>query len=835
MTDQVGELQAAQDQIEQLVQAIVEIGSDLDLRGTLHRIVKAAIELTGARLGALAVSAAAGGPSSFIHAGVDASVTQQFAELMVGEGLRVDDLAARPLARSPDVGATRIRAILAIPIKVRAADFGYLYLGDDRPGHVFSDSQERAVRALVSAAAVAIDNARLFEQERETAKWTRASREITTALLSGDPRTGPLQLIVNRALELAEAEQAILLVPSESDVIAADIDTLIVAATAGRYSKEVIGQQIPMDRSTTGGVARRGIPLITDSFQYPIEGFTDAGERSAIVIPLIADEAALGVIAVARNPQQPPFGTDYLDLVSDFARHAALALALAAGREHALNRQLAQADTVDDALRVAAEELRRLWRARRVLAVTFPNNRQGAETASDGIDLVSVGDATHWAELPNHLQRKLCSLRDGDLLRPYAAEPGTAGIALQHPDGVVVVWIDLAVQRPFTLEDQTLLSMQAGRLGQALHRVHQVDQQRETALALQHAILGPAYLPPGFAVRYQAASRPLQVGGDWYDVVDLDDGRIGLVVGDCVGHGLGAATVMGQLRSACRALLLERPSPRVALAGLDRFAERLPGARCTTAVCAVLNSGTGELVYSSAGHPPAIVMHADGTIRIIEDGRTIPVGVRPDRRRPEARLTLPARSVLLLYTDGLVERRHTGLDDGIAEVCALLRESRDAELEHLASQIMQRLAPSDGYQDDVALLLYRHPAPLQIDFPADANRLADVRSSLRSWLIRAEVDPDQIHYVLVAAGEAVSNSIEHGHRESPEGVIRLRASVGADVVRLTIVDSGTWKPPRSAAQRHRGRGIQLMQALMQDVTIDRETDGTTVHLTASIV
>ena len=321
----------------------------------------------------------------------------------------------------------RIQAVLAIPIRVRAADFGNLYLADDRPGRVFSDAQERAVRALVSAAAVAIDNARLFEQERETAKWTRASREITTALLSGDPRTGPLQLIVNRALELAEAEQAILLVPSEPDVIADDIDTLVVAATAGRYSTEVIGQQVPMDRSTTGGVARRGIPLITDSFQYPIEGFTDVGERSAIVIPLVADETALGVIAVARNPQQQPFGTDYLDLVSDFARHAALALALAAGREHALNRQLAQADTVDDALVVAAEELRRLWRARRVLTVTFPDSRQGAETSSDGINLVSVGDATQWADLPTHLQRRLCSLRDGDQLRPYASELGDGG------------------------------------------------------------------------------------------------------------------------------------------------------------------------------------------------------------------------------------------------------------------------------------------------------------------------------------------------------------------------------------------------------------------------
>ncbi|MFZ1161671.1 SpoIIE family protein phosphatase [Mycobacterium sp.] len=834
MHEQVDELRAARDHIEQLVQVIVEIGSDLDLHGTLRRIVKAAMELTGARFGALGIPAADDGFASFIQAGVDADIARQLRNVAVGEGLRIDDLSGDPQATTLEAGEIPIRALLAIPITVRAADFGNLYLADDRAGHVFSDSHDRAVRALASAAAVAIDNARLFERERETAKWTRASREITTALLSGDPQTGPLQLIVNLALELAEAEQAILLVPSEPDLPVSDVSTLVVAATAGRYASEVIGQQVPMDRSTTGGVARSGVPLITDSFQYPIEGFTDVGERPAIVIPLIADEVALGVIAIARNPQQPPFGIDYLELVSDFARHAAIALALAAGREHALNRQLAQADTVDDALRVATEELRRLWRARRVLAVTFPAHHHGTETSSDAADLVAVGETTHWEELPVHIQQTVCSLRDGDLLRPYTSESGAAGIALQHPEGVLVVWIDLAEQRPFTLEDQTLLTMLAGRLGQGLHRVHQVDQQRETALALQHAILGPAHLPQGFAVRYQAASRPLQVGGDWYDIVDLEDGRIGLVVGDCVGHGLAAATVMGQLRSACRALLLEHPSPRAALAGLDRFAARLPGARCTTAVCAVLDTETGELVYSSAGHPPPIVMHADGTTQILEDGRTIPLGVRTNRARPEARLILPARAVLLLYTDGLVERRRSALDDGIARVCALLQEGRAAQLEHLANQIMSGLAPSGGYQDDVAMLLYRHPAPLEMDFPADANRLAGIRAALRRWLIRAEVHPDQVHAVLIAAGEAIANAIEHGHRDTPEGVVSLRAAVNASEVRLTVIDSGSWKAPRPAAQAYRGRGITLMRALMHEVAIDPETEGTTVHLTARI-
>ncbi len=834
MHNHTAELRAAHDQVEQLVQVIVDIGSDLDLDGTLHRFVKAAMTLTGATIGALGVRGADGSLSTFVHSGIDGDLGRLLGGLPIGEGIRIDDLHAHPQVVGPDVADSPVRALLAIPITVRADDFGVLYLADDRPGRVFSNAEDGTVRALCSAAAVAIDNARLFERERETAKWTRASREITTALLSGDPQTGPLQLIVNRALELTEAEQAILLVPSEPDLPIGDVNALVVAATAGRYASEVIGRQVPMDRSTTGSVALRGVPLITDSFQYPIEGFTDAGERPAIVIPLIADEAPLGVIAVARNPHQPSFSSDYLELVSDFARHAAIALALAAGRENALNQQLAQAENVDDALRGAAEELRRLWRARRVLAVTFPTHRLGAESVFGAPSLVSVGEPAQWDDLPHDSRQMIESLRDGALLNSYAAAPGTAGIALQHPEGVLVVWIDLAAQRPFTLEDQTLLTVLASRLSQGLQRVHQVDQQRETALALQHAILGPAHLPQGFAVRYQAASRPLQVGGDWYDLVDLEDGRIAMIVGDCVGHGLAAAAIMGQLRSACRALLLENPSPRAALAGLDRFAARLPGALCTTVVCAVLDPTTGELTYSSAGHPPMIVVDADGTTRQLEDGHTIALGVRPNRPRPEAHLTIPARATLLLYTDGLVERRGRSLDDGIARACALIQEGQDSGLEDLADQVMNRLAPGGGYQDDVALLLYRHPGPLHLEFPADASYLAASRAALREWLIGAQIPPELAKDVLLAAGEAVANAIEHGYRQTSEGVIRLSATALPDEVRVSIVDSGSWKPPQPSVDQYRGRGIALMRALMQAVTIDSEVGGTTVRISVRI-
>jgi signal transduction histidine kinase len=340
MHEQLDELLAARDQMEQLLRVIVDIGSNLEnLDVTLHGIVKAAMELAGARYGALGIYGSDGNLLSVIPEGIDADAAKRLGDLQMTGPLRVNDLTAY----LRDSGLARkdlpIRAFLGIPISVRGAVFGNLYLGDDRPDRLFSDSEEVAARALASAAAVAIDNARLFERQRTSARWMKASREITAELLSAGPATRPLQLIVDRALELTDAEQAILLVPTEEDVPANEVDTLVVAATAGRYTSEVIGQRVPVEGSTTGGVVRSGKPLITDSFSYPIEGFTDFGQRSAIVMPLRADDTVVGAIAVARSAQWPPFGDDYLELVSDFAQHAAIALALATGRENA--RELA--------------------------------------------------------------------------------------------------------------------------------------------------------------------------------------------------------------------------------------------------------------------------------------------------------------------------------------------------------------------------------------------------------------------------------------------------------------------------------------------------------------
>ncbi len=161
-----------------------------------------------------------------------------------------------------------------------------------------------------------------------------------------------------------------------------------------------------------------------------------------------------------------------------------------------------------------------------------------------------------------------------------------------------------------------------------------------------------------------------------------------------------------------------------------------------------------------------------------------------------------------------------------------MEENQSATLDDLADEVMSRLAPSSGYPDDVALLLYRQPSPLEVELGADVNELAPTRAALRVWLIEAGVSSDQTLNVLIAAGEALANAIEHGHRHQPDGTIRLLASALADRLHVTVIDTGSWKPPVTAVSR--GRGIALMRALMQEVTIQQRTSGTTVHMHARI-
>jgi serine phosphatase RsbU (regulator of sigma subunit) len=292
-------------------------------------------------------------------------------------------------------------------------------------------------------------------------------------------------------------------------------------------------------------------------------------------------------------------------------------------------------------------------------------------------------------------------------------------------DGEVigVLHVGSVTGRSFTAEDAELLQLAAERAARAVHSLI-AREAREAALALQAGLL-PSGLPdvPGLelSARYVAGSGT--VGGDWYDVFVLPDGRLGFVVGDVAGSGLLAAVIMGRMRSALRAYVLETSDPSVALAKLDRKMQYFEADTMATVLYGLLDPETGTLEISSAGHPPPVLASADGAASPIPLRPDPPIGVAPALTRRSARFPLPEGALLCCYTDGLVERRDASIDDGIGKVTATLaslmaewrvRGARPQDglgpvplAEDACAAVMKALVGSTPAQDDIALLMLR--------------------------------------------------------------------------------------------------------------------------------
>ncbi|ELP64548.1 PP2C family protein-serine/threonine phosphatase [Streptomyces turgidiscabies] len=234
--------------------------------------------------------------------------------------------------------------------------------------------------------------------------------------------------------------------------------------------------------------------------------------------------------------------------------------------------------------------------------------------------------------------------------------------------------------------------------------------EREVALALQAAMLPPPG-PTGShaaAVRYQPAVGTLNVCGDWYDLVDLPGGSLAVAVGDVVGHGLAAACAMGQLRSALSGATRVAGGPAQALDALDLYAGSVEGADSASAVTTFIDWDSRTITYSCAGHPPPALVHPDGKVTFLDGATDPPLGARPERvPRPEARTPFTEGSVLVLYTDGLIERRDEDIDTGLARLADSLTHHRPAAPEALADALLTDLLPPAGHTDDTALIVLR--------------------------------------------------------------------------------------------------------------------------------
>lgn len=246
------------------------------------------------------------------------------------------------------------------------------------------------------------------------------------------------------------------------------------------------------------------------------------------------------------------------------------------------------------------------------------------------------------------------------------------------------------------------------RLNEELREAH--GRERQTALALQEVMLHSPDLAGhrDIAVRYLPATRSLNVCGDWYDVVDLSEDIFTVAVGDVVGHGLEAAAIMGMLRSALSAAVRTIHEPGTAMDVLNLYAHTFERALATTAVKAVVDTRHHHITYTSAGHLPPVLSRPDGTISMLDQATAPPLGVSTHRvPRPQATVPYTSGDTLVLYTDGLVERRGEDIDAGLHRLTDTLARHTSLSPDHLADTLLTRLGVADGGRDDIVLIIVR--------------------------------------------------------------------------------------------------------------------------------
>jgi PAS domain S-box-containing protein len=384
--------------------------------------------------------------------------------------------------------------------------------------------------------------------------------------------------------------------------------------------------------------------------------------------------------------------------------------------------------------------------------------------------------------------------------------------------------------RRYSTDDVPLVEELARRVAVAVQHARRYEAEQETASLLQLSLL-PERLPQVAGVelvaRYLPGSAGVAVGGDWYDVVPLEDGGIVLAIGDVVGHGIAAAASMGRVRSALQLCAVDGDSPTRILERLNGYLVHVGAGDMATVLIAHLSLRPLGLTLASAGHPPAALIPPAGASSYVDITPGPPLGAAPGASYPESSVELELGTSLVLYTDGLVERRGEQLDVGLDR----LRKTLDREaqpLERLADALLQDLEAMDR-DDDVALLAARLlPAgdELDIQITADARELATTRQAIGTWLSSRGVADDETAEIVVAVNEAVSNAVAHAYRLNP-GTIHVEARDEDQSVVFVIRDHGRWS---HRATEREGRGLQMMRVLMDDVEIESGSEGTAVFL-----
>jgi PAS domain S-box-containing protein len=391
--------------------------------------------------------------------------------------------------------------------------------------------------------------------------------------------------------------------------------------------------------------------------------------------------------------------------------------------------------------------------------------------------------------------------------------------------------------RPLTARDRSFLATVAGMCAQAVTRAQLFDADKRSVQALQRHLL-PRQLPdiPGVAVavQYESSGAGVDIGGDWFDVVPLPGGAVGLVIGDVEGHDVEAAALMGLVRSAVRAYALEGHPPALILDRANQYLAGLHADRLVTVCYLQLHPAEQLVITASAGHPRALSAGPTGTISSVPGDTGPPLGVLPSGLRwPETTSTLPAGATLVAFTDGLIEQRGVDLDIGLTRVRRALSDSRHDSPDDIAAALMAA-RPTD-HDDDVAVLVARLARPTTPASRRVRRQLPPTPASVfiaRHWVTQVlqlwSVSEDIADRIELAVSELVTNAARHS-----EDNLEVRLQHTQQHVRIDVLDSSHRMPRRHDEHdvdddATSGRGLLLVESVSDRWGVESAGLGKTV-------
>ena len=772
-------------------------------------------------------------------------------------------------ASSPAIAGWRAAGVSAVgvaPLLVGGDVIGAVLVVFDR-GRTPTDDDRRFVETVARQAAQPLDRLRLLAEEHRTRVAVERANQrlgglqtVTERLAAAPTMAAVAEVMIKEGLAALGGTAALVHVESTAGdglelLATADVATPprapleeLGALGAPIFDALLSGELVSLDDVTTSAAYR---DLATAARP---EGF-----RALLGVPLTVGGRTIGVFTV---------GYDTPQAFTDDDRRTATAI----GRQCA---QALERSRLFDEERIARDRSDRLQGLTTALSGALTPQEVvevflERTTPAVGANLLAIGllDAqgrippdTGWEGdvgwIPSQWLEPLAGdrtpVRDA-ILRGVPIYVGTKELESRYPEiGRLPAEVErcsfafvplMTGRKPFALtvlvwdgqvvldeEDRGFVETFASQCAQAFDRAQRYETERTIAETLQRSVLPetlPAMEGATVAARYLPGTAAMDVGGDWFDTIPLADGRLGFVVGDVVGKGVHAASTMAQLRNGMRALTLDASDPARIVTKLNRLLGSYTDAPFATMGFVTVDPHTHRVAVVSAGHLPPLVLSPDGTATFLNIGRALPLGVDPDLVYVAEDATVDPGSTIVLYTDGLVERRDRSLDEGLR----LLAEAVEGSLatpEELVDLILGALIGDAERGDDVALLaigLDREPlGAFSAILPAERASLVELRASFGRWLERAGVPEGERRDLVLAVWEASANAIEHA-RDPAEPTFSVEATLSGDTVHVEVTDTGGWREPRERPDR--GLGLDVIQSLMTSLEVAPGASGTRV-------